>query len=56
MSEFIDDPYIIRIGFNMDTNFETITINYKKIQEVLAEVGGFIDIILIITSIIVEKF
>jgi hypothetical protein len=54
-SEYFKDSAILKIGFNLDTNFDTINIAYKKVQGVIAEVGGFINILVIITGYIVTK-
>ncbi len=44
------------MGFFVDNNYEIVTIQYKKLQSVLAEVGGFINILMIISGFLVLRF
>lgn len=46
------EPSIFRIAFLPDTAFEIVQMRYKKVQEVIAEIGGFINLIVIVIGFI----
>jgi hypothetical protein len=46
------DPSILRIAFIPDTAFEIVQMRYKKVQEVIAEIGGFINLVVIVIGFV----
>lgn len=47
---------IFNVMFFFDTTSETINIRYLKLQQVLANIGGFIKVIMLFMGIFVIRF
>ncbi len=52
----LDENIYFTFQLDLSTSRDIVRVNYKKIQTVIAEIGGFINITLIILSIIISKF
>lgn len=56
MVELLDFGVIFRVGFMIDSTYQTIGIRYKKIQDVLAETLGIINVLIFIVSHLIKKY
>jgi hypothetical protein len=56
MSDHLDDGAIIKFMFFFDTTNEIIHIRYMKIQEAIANIGGFMKVLIIILGIFMIRY
>ncbi len=52
----LDENIYFNFQLGLSTAKDIVRVNYKKIQTVIAEIGGFINITLLILSILISKF
>ncbi len=52
----LDENIYFNFQLGLSTSKDIVRVNYKKIQTVIAEIGGFINITLLILSILISKF
>ena len=55
-AEAWEEPFFFSIGLYIDKNEKIYTRSYKKLQDVMAQVGGIVKIFIIISGIIVNPF
>jgi hypothetical protein len=56
MSDHLDDGTIIKFMFFIDTTNDIIHIRYIKIQEAIANIGGFMNLLIIILGIFMIRY
>lgn len=57
MSDDLDNPSTIaRFMFFIDTTNDQITIRYMKIQQALANIGGFIKVVILVIGLLIAKY
>ncbi len=56
MSDHLDDSVIVKFMLLFDTTNEIINIRFMKIQEAIANVGGFMKVLIIILGIFMIRY